>query len=126
MATDALSVNHVALGAVGLATALLVKTWLTRKELPHPPGPPGLPLIGNILDMPTSKFVLTYSKWGEKYGPLIWCVVPGQTILIVNAFEDAKEIMEKRGTIYADRPRLVMVGELVGMSFELGIRNAES
>ncbi|KAG8918529.1 hypothetical protein FRC01_001808, partial [Tulasnella sp. 417] len=116
MAIDALSVNNVALGAVGLVTALLVKRWLTRKNLPHPPGPPGLPLLGNILDMPTSKFVLTYSKWGEKYGPLTWCIVPGQTILIINGFEEAKELLEKRGNIYADRPRLVMVGELVGMA----------
>ncbi|KAG9019039.1 hypothetical protein FRB90_006995 [Tulasnella sp. 427] len=116
MSTDLFSANHVALGVAGAAGALLVKKWLTGKDVPHPPGPPGLPLIGNILDMPTSKFVLTYSKWGEKYGPLTWCVVPGQTILIINAFEEAKEILEKRGNIYADRPRLVMVGELVGMA----------
>ncbi|KAG8972266.1 hypothetical protein FRC05_010209 [Tulasnella sp. 425] len=116
MTTDVLSANYVALGAASLITGLLVKRWITRKDLPHPPGPAGLPLIGNILDMPTSKFVLTYSKWGEKYGPLTWCIVPGQTILIINAFEEAKEILEKRGTIYGDRPRLVMVGELVGMA----------
>ncbi len=33
-----------------------------------PPGPRGLPLIGNLLDMPSQKEWLTFAKWGEKYG----------------------------------------------------------
>lgn len=47
MTTDVLSANYVALGAASLITGLLVKRWLTRKDLPHPPGPAGLPLIGS-------------------------------------------------------------------------------
>ncbi len=33
-----------------------------------PPGPKGLPFIGNLLDMPTEKEWLTFAKWGERYG----------------------------------------------------------
>lgn len=37
-------------------------------SLSLPPGPIGLPLVGNIFDMPTSREWLTFAKWGEKYG----------------------------------------------------------
>jgi hypothetical protein len=36
--------------------------------LPLPPGPKGLPLVGNIFDMPYEKEWLTFAKWGETYG----------------------------------------------------------
>lgn len=35
---------------------------------PLPPGPAGLPLIGNLLDMPSDSDWLTFAKWGELYG----------------------------------------------------------
>lgn len=34
----------------------------------YPPGPRGLPLLGNLLDMPTEHEWLTFAKWGKKYG----------------------------------------------------------
>lgn len=39
------------------------------KRLPLPPGPRGLPILGNYFDLPNGeKDWLTYTKWGEKYG----------------------------------------------------------
>lgn len=34
----------------------------------HPPGPPGLPLVGNLFDLPKESTWLTYEAWGRKYG----------------------------------------------------------
>jgi hypothetical protein len=42
-----------------------------RQAAPLPPGPKGLPLLGNALDMPKSRKWLTFTKWGEQYGPFI-------------------------------------------------------
>ncbi|KAG8911886.1 hypothetical protein FRC00_005649 [Tulasnella sp. 408] len=67
--------------------------------------------------MPQEKFALTYSKWGEKYGPVTWVTVPGQTIVIVNTYEAMCELLDKRGANYLARPRIVMIGELVGLDF---------
>ena len=33
-----------------------------------PPGPKGLPLVGNVLDMPAEKEWLTFARWGETWG----------------------------------------------------------
>ena len=38
------------------------------KRLPYPPGPKPLPVIGNLLDMPTGYDWLTYAEWAKKYG----------------------------------------------------------
>jgi hypothetical protein len=47
----------------------LVKQAFSKKKLaPYPPGPPGWPLIGNVLDIPHTKPWLTFAKWGKKYG----------------------------------------------------------
>ena len=44
--------------------------WHARsnpKRLPHPPGPPGLPLVGNIRDIPDHPAWIKYLEMGEKY-----------------------------------------------------------
>ncbi|KAG8983034.1 hypothetical protein FRB90_006358 [Tulasnella sp. 427] len=83
--------------------------------LPYPPGPKPLPIVGNVLDMPRGKLPLTYTKWRELYGPLTWVVTSGRPFLIVNDYEMAKELFEKRGNIYINRPRHIMAGELIGI-----------
>lgn len=42
-----------------------------KSNPPLPPGPRGLPLIGNILDMPTEKEWLKFAQWGETFGKLV-------------------------------------------------------
>ena len=57
-----------------LAIALLFLVYILKsvfskaRKPPLPPGPKGLPLVGNILDMPSEKDWLTFAKWGETYG----------------------------------------------------------
>ncbi|KAG9048565.1 hypothetical protein FS837_012506 [Tulasnella sp. UAMH 9824] len=113
-----LSTNAATLGASGLVLLyFLRKYWNNAARPPYPPGPRGLPMIGNLADMPQEKFALTYSKWGDKYGPVTWITVPGQTIVIVNTYEAMCELLDNRGVNYIDRPRIVMIGELVGLDF---------
>ncbi len=51
-------------------TALVIIRRILQPRLyaPLPPGPAGLPLVGNILDMPADNEWLTFAKWGELYG----------------------------------------------------------
>ena len=39
-----------------------------RGSYPLPPGPKGLPIIGNLLGMPTSDEWVTFGKWSKEFG----------------------------------------------------------
>ncbi|KAG8948164.1 hypothetical protein FRC04_009963 [Tulasnella sp. 424] len=110
-----LSTIHMATGgSTALALFHLIQDWMPGRRLLHPPGPKALPIIGNLLDMPESKFALAWNKFGEQYGPLTWLTVVGQPLLILNSFEASKELLGSRGSIYVDRPRSVVTAELLG------------
>ena len=58
------ALDAVALLFVGVLTGLV----LYRKRGLSPPGPRGWPIIGNALNLPSSKYWLTYDRWAKVYG----------------------------------------------------------
>ncbi|KAF9036068.1 cytochrome P450 [Hymenopellis radicata] len=97
-----------------IALHLLRRLFFSKHSFPLPPGPPGLPILGNIFDMPSDKDWLTYAKWGELYGDISSVTVLGQTIVILNSAQAAVDMLDKKSSIYSDRPVLQMGGELIG------------
>lgn len=60
------------LDVLALLCALLVFAVLRNQKARRllPPGPPGLPLIGNVLDVPKKEAWLTYQQWSRDYSKL--------------------------------------------------------
>lgn len=79
-----------------------------------PPGPRRLPLIGNLLDMPTGKRWETFAAWGDKYGDVTSVSALGTTLVVLNSLPAATELLEKRALVLADRPDSTLSGELIG------------
>ncbi|KIO33200.1 hypothetical protein M407DRAFT_18053 [Tulasnella calospora MUT 4182] len=94
-----------------LLALILLSKYRVRSKLPYPPGPRPLPLVGNLFQAPQSRYALTWTEFGNRYGPLTWLTFPGQNFLVINSIEAAKELLEKRGLNYQDRPRWVMLRE---------------
>ncbi|KIP07997.1 hypothetical protein PHLGIDRAFT_70194 [Phlebiopsis gigantea 11061_1 CR5-6] len=70
----------------------------------YPPGPRGLPLVGNLFDLPRESTWLTYEAWGRKYGSdILYLNVLGTHMIVLNSTEAAREILEKRASLYSDR-----------------------
>ncbi|KAG8884278.1 hypothetical protein FRB98_002518 [Tulasnella sp. 332] len=82
----------------------------SRRSIRHPPGPRGIPILGNLLQMPTSSHWLKFADWARKYGPLTYVNVAGQPMLIVNTQEAAIDLLVQRESIYSDRPSFIMAG----------------
>ncbi|PSS38121.1 hypothetical protein PHLCEN_2v28 [Hermanssonia centrifuga] len=109
--------QHVA--STGLALALLVAAMglylMTRRKYMLPPGPKGLPIIGNTFNMPTNFEWLAYQKWSRDFNSdLIYLNLLGTPVVVLHSAKAAYELFEKRSAIYSDRVRGVMMNELIG------------
>ena len=73
-----MSITLVDLCLAALALFILTRLFSAKRPAPLPPGPKGLPLLGNVLDMPSEQEWLTFAKWGEVWGMIFFllCAVP--------------------------------------------------
>ncbi|KAI1121145.1 cytochrome protein [Nemania abortiva] len=93
-----------------VATSLVIVVKLIfdlfeKKRGPLPPGPKGLPLLGNIRDLP-ARGQREWEHWlkhKDLYGPISSVTSLGTTIIIVHSPELASELLEKRSSIYSAR-----------------------
>ncbi|EIW58805.1 cytochrome P450 [Trametes versicolor FP-101664 SS1] len=79
-----------------------------RRRLALPPGPPGIPVVGNVLDFPQSHYGAKFAELAAKYGDLVYLELFGQPVVVVNSHDAAIDLLEKRSVNYSDRPRSVM------------------
>lgn len=103
--------------AVGCVAVYVVKSLISRPSsntLSKPPGPKALPLLGNALDIPIGeeKQWLHWQKHKQLYGPISSVTAFGQTIIILNDYDIAVELFEKRSGEFSDRPVFPFGGEL--------------
>ncbi len=101
-----------------VATPLLrvVRACHLRKLMP--PGPPGLPLLGNVFELPSKEMWKTFNEWNKRYGthtysdhslspallplvsklehfvgPIFSLNIAGQLIVVLNTFETVTDLL---------------------------------
>ncbi|KAI0061723.1 cytochrome P450 [Artomyces pyxidatus] len=113
--------DYFSCAVVFLVVAVYARHRLVRwASLPYPPGPRGLPLLGNLFDFPSNAPWLTYNTWAKKYGDVVSLNAAGRVVVILNSITAARELLEKRGSVYADRPTIVLL-QLMDMNFHLAL-----
>ncbi|XP_070833582.1 steroid 17-alpha-hydroxylase/17,20 lyase isoform X1 [Chaetodon trifascialis] len=94
---------------VGLALfALQLKLRMSAHGPQEPPCLPALPFIGSLLSLrsPHAPHVL-FKELQQKYGQTYSLMMGSHCVIIVNQHTHAKEVLLKKGKIFAGRPRTV-------------------
>ncbi|GLB44585.1 putative cytochrome p450 [Lyophyllum shimeji] len=55
-----------------------------------------------------------FQGWANKYGDVVHVRILNQPVVILSTLEAARDLFEKRSSIYSDRPRFVLLSELMG------------
>lgn len=120
--------------AITVALACYIGMLLTgclryKKSVGSPKGPRRLPLIGNVHQLSTEYMEQTFARWAHEYGACLYSTtelrssttLPGDPlllrffktpVLVVNTMHVARELLDKRGSIYSSRPRTVLFSEM--------------
>ncbi|KAG9313615.1 cytochrome P450 [Chiua virens] len=92
----------------------------SRSSLPLPPGPPGVPWVGNVIGINTDAPWLTYREWAKTYGDIVYSRLLGKDIIIINSEKIAKELLENHSSNNSDRPYFI-TNELCGVEWNTGL-----
>ncbi|TFK92563.1 O-methylsterigmatocystin oxidoreductase [Polyporus arcularius HHB13444] len=118
------------LGLVALALGLFgylhsLARWRARScGRPLPPGPPSLPLVGNILNVPKNQPHVGYRELCAKYGDIMHFQVLGQHIVVLGSSDIILEYLDKRSANTSDRKVTPMLelsgGDIIFAFFAYG------
>ncbi|EIM80937.1 cytochrome P450 [Stereum hirsutum FP-91666 SS1] len=81
----------------------------------YPPGPPAIPVLGNIMTIPNTGPWKLFSKLHRDYGEPIFFWGLGNSILVLSTMTSITDLLDKRGENYSHRPVLTVLGELMGL-----------
>ncbi|KAI0640913.1 cytochrome P450 [Trametes meyenii] len=99
---------------------LFLSTKILRRDRRKlPPGPKGLPLLGSAHEVPGSFPERTFFRWGKKYGGIVYFKIFGTDTILLSSIEAARSLLDKRSSKYSDRPRMVLLTEMIGQEASL-------
>ncbi|RDA83525.1 hypothetical protein CP532_4152 [Ophiocordyceps camponoti-leonardi (nom. inval.)] len=96
---------------------LMLFAWriskIGRRPKDYPPGPPTLPLIGNLHQMPKNNGHLQFQKWAEEYGSIYSLILGSKVVIVLSSDVAVKDLLDKRSAIYSSRPEFYLGQEIL-------------
>ncbi|EIN11999.1 cytochrome P450 [Punctularia strigosozonata HHB-11173 SS5] len=72
----------------------------------------GLPLVGNLFQL-SDDIWFRFAEWKEAYGPIVYLNVAGQSVVVLNDHKTAADLLDRRASIYSDRPRNIVASQIL-------------
>lgn len=88
-----------------LATAAYVYTFVGRREKHLPPGPPTLPILGNIHQIPKKGAHFQFTEWAKQYGGIYTLKLGTGTAAVITERRLVKQLVDKKSALYSERPK---------------------
>ncbi|THU83604.1 cytochrome P450 [Dendrothele bispora CBS 962.96] len=128
MASDLLSASksQVMTLAALIFTALVLFRRLAKNPnnpqgLPPPPGPRGLPILGNLLQIPSDRYWLKFDEWIREYGPVVSINLAGKRVVLLGTPKVAADLFDRKSAIYSDRPRWILANDILAKGMHIGV-----
>ncbi|KAI0965547.1 putative cytochrome P450 [Xylaria arbuscula] len=101
----AYTISQIAIsGVICLLVILSLKVLQTgRRPADFPPGPPTVPILGNLHLIPKHDVHLQFQKWAQEYGPVYSLILGTKTMIVLSSDRAVKDIMDKKSAISSDR-----------------------
>lgn len=90
--------------AVIAITALWQLSRMGRRPKDYPPGPPTIPVLGNLHQIPSERRHEQFEKWAREYGPVYSLMLGTKVMIVLNSDVAVKDLLDRRGAIYSSRP----------------------
>ncbi|KAF5379372.1 hypothetical protein D9615_006583 [Tricholomella constricta] len=104
-------------GGLAVLSLYLITQNLRKRSLP--PGPRGLPIVGNMFDMPKDYEWEHWAKHKDLYGPISTVNVLSTRVIIINDLQTAIDLLETKSSIYSNRPTFPFAGEFIGWNRQM-------
>ncbi|KAF8314233.1 cytochrome P450 [Clavulina sp. PMI_390] len=114
----------VLIACILLTIAVLLRSKSVRKTSKLPPGPGGLPWIGQAFEIPMLHSHLYYTKLHKKLGDIYSLVAMGQKFVVLNTYEAAFEILGRQGLVHCERPANPYMRRFLGQENVIVLINA--
>ncbi|KAI0793050.1 cytochrome P450 [Irpex lacteus] len=75
-----------------------------KREGYLPPGPPTLPILGNVHIFPRFFAHFRFSEWSREYGDIYSLKVGSKNVIVISSAAAFREIIDKNSGVTADRP----------------------
>ncbi|XP_037622581.1 cytochrome P450 2F2-like [Sebastes umbrosus] len=96
-----------------LCIIFIIQLLKSRRPKNFPPGPPVLPILGNILHLSVDNPLKDFERLRKSYGNVYSLYLGSKPTVVINGMKAMKEVLVTKGIDFAGRPQDLFVNDTV-------------